>query len=108
MPKRWLCLRRHALIGGISIVEENIGEVLLPEGKYDEAIKYLNEALIINLKQDNKDGISQIYSDLGLCYLYKKHNVTALNYLQQALNLGIANQLDGDRAEALTAIAQYL
>ncbi len=87
-------------IQGISTAYQNIGEILMHEKKYDDAIIYLAKSMVLTKGMDDKNGISLLYSDLGLCYAYKKQYDVALNYLAEALKIANESQIDYNKAFA--------
>ncbi|HZX57838.1 MAG TPA: tetratricopeptide repeat-containing sensor histidine kinase, partial [Mucilaginibacter sp.] len=92
-------------IQGVSTAYENIGEVLLLEKKYDEAIPYFNKSMVLTREQDDKDGISQLCNDLALCYANKKQFNIALDYMAQALKMATDYKLDFDKVVAYNGYA---
>jgi two-component system sensor histidine kinase/response regulator len=87
---------------GIGVINENIGEILLAQKKYDAAISYLSRSIDIAKKQNDKEGTSAVYADLGLCYANKGQFSLALNYLN--LSLQIAREYKIVYNEAFTLI----
>jgi signal transduction histidine kinase len=64
-----------------------VGEVLLAQNKYDDAIIQLLKSLAIAKKQDDKDGLGSVYTDLGLCYAHKNQYKLAISYLDTSLKI---------------------
>jgi two-component system, sensor histidine kinase and response regulator len=77
----------------------------MTQKKYDEAFKYLTESVRICQKQDDKDGISSGYNDLGLCYSYKNQFKQGLYFLNESLRIATDNKLKFNRTLALTGLA---
>jgi len=56
-------------------------------GNYDEALKYLNKALQIAVKQDNKRNIANIYGELASTHSSLQSYKSATKYLLKAIDL---------------------
>ncbi|HEY9195457.1 MAG TPA: tetratricopeptide repeat-containing sensor histidine kinase, partial [Mucilaginibacter sp.] len=89
----------------IGTINENIGEVLLAQGKYDEAIVYLFKSINIAKKQDDKDGLSSVYTDLGLCYAHKNQLKKAISYLDTSLKIATTYKIVYNQAYASNGFA---
>ncbi|MBV8388766.1 MAG: tetratricopeptide repeat-containing sensor histidine kinase, partial [Mucilaginibacter sp.] len=64
----------------------------------DDAIVYLNKSLKLTKDLDDKNGLSSLYADFGLCYAYKNQYDVALNYLAQALKMSTDFKIDYNKA----------
>jgi len=87
---------------------ENIGEIKLAQKNFDDAARYLSQAIRIANKMDNKDGISYIYTDLGLCYAYENKFGLAKTYLDISLGAANQNKILYDQAYATISYATVL
>src|SRR5476651_1834342 len=85
---------------GISTAALNIGEVLLAQKKYSEAITHLKKAAAIVRKMDDREGVSLVDYDLGLYNYYTGHANTAINYLYQSLRSAKQNKIKYNKAYA--------
>lgn len=92
-------------IQGVGTINENIGEILLAQGKYDESISHLKKALAIAKKQDDKDGLGSIYTDLGLCYAHKNQDKLAVSYLDTSLQVATVFKFVYNQAYAFIGLA---
>ncbi len=58
---------------------------MIAQKDYNASIIDLTKAIQIAKKQDDKDGMSSVYTDLGLCYAHKNQSELALKYLNASL-----------------------
>ncbi|NAS32745.1 tetratricopeptide repeat protein [Flavobacteriaceae bacterium R38] len=96
----------------------SLSNVLLEMERFDEALSYLNQALALNKKSDNKNGIVHDYMSLGDYFFQQKNYKSAkLNYtdglsvaeitknfdliVQLKFKLGDVYRLSGDYKKAL-------
>jgi two-component system sensor histidine kinase/response regulator len=89
----------------IGTINENIGEVLVAQHKYDEAIVYLLKSLKTAKQQDDKDGLSSVYTDLGMCYAHKNQIQLAKSYLDTSLQIATKYHIAYNQAYALNGFA---
>ncbi|WP_184548941.1 tetratricopeptide repeat-containing sensor histidine kinase [Mucilaginibacter sp. FT3.2] len=89
----------------VGTANENIGEVLTAQTKYDEAIVYLYKSLKTAKKQDDKDGLSSVYTDLGICFANKNQIVLAKAYLDTSLQIATKFKILYNQAYALNGYA---
>jgi two-component system sensor histidine kinase/response regulator len=75
-----------------------MGEIMIAEKKYDDAIAYLSKSLKLTQDLDDKNGLSSLYADFGLCYAYKKKYDIALKYMAQALKISNDFKIEYNKA----------
>ncbi|HZY40349.1 MAG TPA: tetratricopeptide repeat-containing sensor histidine kinase, partial [Mucilaginibacter sp.] len=92
----------------IGIANENIGEVLLAQKNYNNAIVYLIKSINIAIRQDDKDGLSYINADLGLCYANMGRFKLAMNCLTASWGVAKINKMAYDETYALVSLAEVL
>jgi signal transduction histidine kinase len=85
-------------IQGVCTAYENIGEILMAEKKYDQALVYLSKSMKLTKDMDDKNGLSSLYPDFGLCYAYLKQYDKALAYLKQGLKISTDYKIDYNKA----------
>ena len=79
--------------------------MLIAHKEYDRAIVHLTLAINIAKKQDDKDGISSVYTDLGLCYAHKNQFALAKSYLDSSLQVATKYKIVYNQAYALIGMA---
>jgi len=90
---------------GVGTINENIGEVLIAHREYDRAITHLSLAIKIAKNQDDKDGMSSVYTDLGVCYSHKNQFSLAKSYLDTSLQIASKYKIVYNQAYALIGMA---
>lgn len=84
--------------GGISSVFYNMG-------RFSSAIEMLLKAKIIYEKLNDEYMLSQVYAELGKCYLEKKDISDAISYFRKVLTLSVKLKNNNIRFEALSNLA---
>jgi len=72
---------------GESIALSSIGLVYRAKGEFDEALKYLKEALEIHKENGYRLGQAEQLGNIGLIYLDKGDTDEAMKYLKQAVKI---------------------
>ena len=81
---------------------------MLAQKKYEDAISYLTKSINIAIKQDDKDGMSYVYADLGLCYTYKNQANLAAKYLTNAIEISSKYKITYNQAYAFISYSTFL
>ncbi|MBU0486596.1 MAG: tetratricopeptide repeat protein [Bacteroidetes bacterium] len=71
----------------VSTSISEIGNIYQLEGKSDSAIRYLQAALALRLKNGETISVGYSYNDIGNYYIVKKNYREALNYMKKSLDL---------------------
>lgn len=91
---------------GISTAWLNIGEALQSQKKYAEAVIYFNKAGTVFHDMKDQEGLSLLYYDLGLYKYHTQQPDSALNYLQQSLQMATRHKIKYNKANAYLGLAQ--
>lgn len=100
-----LSIFQETNVQAIGTVNENIGEVLLAQKKYEEALVHLYKSLRIARKQGDIDGLCSLYTDIGLCYAHKGNGNLAVRYLDTAISITTKYKYVYNQAYALIGMA---
>jgi tetratricopeptide (TPR) repeat protein len=73
----------------LKAVAANLNNMCLYEGRFEEKIQYLNEAIQINRKQNSQWSLAENYNNLGRQYFYAKQYRNALGALQKAYEVAV-------------------
>ncbi|MCL2098132.1 MAG: tetratricopeptide repeat-containing sensor histidine kinase [Bacteroidales bacterium] len=92
---------------GVSITENNIGNIYQKKGNYQTAIAHYRRCLQLQEKIDDKGTICNAYYNLGDCYIELDNFDESIPYLNLALN--IAREIDDKEIAslALLKLARY-
>jgi tetratricopeptide (TPR) repeat protein/class 3 adenylate cyclase len=81
-------------------VAANLGLTFMNQGDYDEGIRYMKAQLVVNQRDNDKQGMATLYTNMGIVYFEKGDYDEALDSYKKGLELSeeLGNKL-------LTAIA---
>ena len=78
---------------GKVICHNSIADILIKQGKYNEAYKYIIEVISLAEEIGNRYYLSEVYNTLGWVYLKLKKLKDAQYYLDKSLKIGIKNNI---------------
>ncbi len=84
----------------------NLGYSKMKTGDVKWAVKYINEALSIAIKNDFKDKMVYQYKNLGEYYSIKKDTLLSTSYLKQALALAEKLKMGEETKKSLQLLSQ--
>ena len=73
----------------------NMGSVLRDEAKYDRALTYYREALMVSMEQGHQIGIADQHSNIAYALVQKQEFALALEHFRQAKSLYVKLKEDG-------------
>lgn len=90
----------------IAYININLSQMLVEEGKCEEAVVALKKTLNLLKALDFTSDIAIVLNDLGLCESKLGHTKAAINYFQQALIIGEEQSLASYKSDIYKNLAQ--
>lgn len=86
-------MKRAKLDLAIANANEELGDFYNSYGKPDKALPYYEEALRINLGENNEEGIATVLNGIAEAYLNLGNNLKALEFTEKSLVYSVKNKL---------------